>query len=95
MDEYSQLGTTGLVSPLTKSLFGVQKKKRISERDRRESNQRKEKDETEQKEEQDRIMLSHERDRSGDVRRSDDEDTVEDGTARSKHRGRKKVDLVI
>ena len=95
MDESSQLGKTGLVSPLTKSLFGVQKKKRISERDRRESNQRKEKDGTEQKEEQDRIMLSHERDRSGDVRRSDDEDTVEDGTARSKHRVRKKVDLVI
>jgi len=95
MDEYSQLGTTGLVSPLTKSLLGVQKKKRISERDRRESNQRKQKDETEQKEERDRIMLSQERDRTGNVRRSDDEDAVEDGTAKSKHRVRKKVDLVI
>ena len=95
MDESSQLGTTGLVSPLTKSLFGVQKKKRISERDRRESNQRKQKDETKQEEERDQIMLSEERDRTGNVRRSDDEDTVEYGKARSKHRVRKKVDLVI
>ena len=95
MDESSQLGKTGLVSPLTKSLFGVQKKKRLSERDRRESNERKQKDETEQKEKRDRVMPSQERDRTGTVRRSDDEDTIEYGTARSKHRVRKKVDLVI
>jgi hypothetical protein len=95
MDEYSQLGTTGLVSPLTKSLLGVQKKKRTSERDRRESKQKRQKNEPKQKDEQDQIMLSRKGDRPKSVSRSDDEVPGEYGTAKPKQRVSKKVDLVI
>ena len=95
MEEYSQLGTTGLVSPMTKSLLGVQKKKRTSDRDRRESNHKRQKDQAEQKDEQDQIMLSRKGDRPRSVGRSDDEVTVDYGMAKPKQRVRKKVDLVI
>ena len=95
MDEYSQLGTTGLVSPMTRSLLGVQKKKRTSDRDRRESNHKRQKGKTEQRDEQDRIRLSREGDHPRCVSRSDDEVPVEYGPAGPKQRVRKKVDLVI
>ena len=95
MDKYSQLGVTGLVSPMTKSVFGVQKKKRTSERDRRESNHKRQKDEPEQKAERDQITLSRKGDRRKSVSRSDDEVPGEYGTAKPKQRVLKKVDLVI
>jgi hypothetical protein len=94
MAEYTQLGTTGLVSPMTKSLFGVQKK-RNSEQDRHESNHRRRKEETEQKEERDQIVLSRDRDQAESVRPSDDEAAVDYGTEEPNHQVRKKVDLVI
>ncbi len=95
MDEYSQLGTTGLVSPMTRSLLGVQKKKRTSERDRRESDHKKQKDEPGQDEEQDQILLSGKGDRPRGVSRTEDEIPGEYGTAKRKQRVPKKVDLVI
>jgi hypothetical protein len=95
MDEYSQLGTTGLVSPMTKSLLGVQKKKWTYERDRRESNHKRQKDEPEQNDEQDQITLSRKGNRPKSVSRSDDEVPGEYGTAKPKQRVPKKVDLVI
>ena len=95
MNEYSQLGTTGLVSPMTRSLLGVQKKKRTSERDRRESNHQKQRAEPEQKDEQDQIILSREEDRPKSVNRSEDEMGEEYGSAKPKQRVPKKVDLVI
>jgi hypothetical protein len=95
MNEYSQLGTTGLVSPMTKSLLGARKKKRPSDRGRRESNHKSQKDEAEQKDEQDQIRLSRKGDRPKSVSRSDDEVSVDYGTVKPKQRVRKKVDLVI
>jgi len=95
MDEYSQLGTTALVSPMTKSLLGVQKKKRTSDRERRESKHGRQKGEAEKKDAQGRIMLSREGDRSRSVGGSDDEVSVEYGPTGPKQRVRKKVDLVI
>ena len=86
MDEYSQLGTTGLVSPMTRSQLGVQKKKRTSERDRRESNHKRQKDEPEQKDEQDQITLSRKGDRPKSLSRSEDEVPGEYGTAKPKRR---------
>jgi hypothetical protein len=95
MNEYSQLGTTGLVSPMTRSLLGVQKKKQTSERDRRESNHKRQKDEPEQKDEQDQIILSRRGDRPKSVSRSEEAVPGEYGTAKPKQRVPKKVDLVI
>lgn len=95
MDEYSQLGTTGLVSPMTKSLLGIQKKKRTSEQDRRGSNHKRRNDEPEQKDEQDQIVLSQQGDRPKSVSRSDDEVPGEYGPAKPKQMVLKKVDLVI
>ncbi len=95
MVEYSHLGTTGLVSPMTKSLLSVQKRKRASDRDRRESNHKRRKKETEQKDDQDRIMLSREKGFPRSVGRSDDEVPVDYGRAKPKRKVRKRVDLVI